>query len=217
MTGIYKITSPSSRVYIGQSVDCEGRWKHYMTTGKKQTKLYRSFQKYGKDAHTFEVIEECAAKQLNNRERYWQDYYNVLEGGLNCRLQHSEGKSGKMSKESLEKRSNTKRKLGQVPPSWKGKKQSKGHIKKRINSRPENIGKLISKGKKGKSNGLEGRVYSEHEKEKLYKSRRKKVLHIPTNTVYCSVMEAVNSPNGSYWKVTGHLAGKVENSEWKYL
>lgn len=217
MIGIYKITSPSGRVYIGQSVECEIRWKQYLSTGKNQTKLYRSFQKHGKDAHTFEVIEECAINQLNNRERYWQDYYNVLEEGLNCRLQHSDDKSGKMSKESLDKRANTKRKLGQVPPSWKGKKQSKEHIKKRINSRPKNIGKLISKGKKGKSNGLEGRVYSDQEKEKLYKSRRKKILHIPTNTVYSSRNEALKNTLDSAWKVDKHLKTEMQNSEWKYL
>ena len=72
-----------------------------------------------------------------------------------------------MSKESLEKRSNTKRKLGQVPPSWKGKKQSKGHIKKRINSRPENIGKLISKEKKEKATDQKA-GYIQNMKKKSY-------------------------------------------------
>ena len=177
----------------------------------------RSFKKYGVKNHIFEVIEECLVENLNKRERYWQEYYNVLNEGLNCRLTETEERSGKLSKETVQRRVKTIKKLGYKPPSWKGKKQTKEHIEKRINSRPDNIGELISKGKRGKSNGLEGRIYSDQEKEKLYKSRRKKVLHIPTNTVYCSVMEAVNSPNGTYWKVTGHLADKVENPEWKYL
>ena len=29
MIGIYKITSPSGKVYIGQSIDIERRWKKY--------------------------------------------------------------------------------------------------------------------------------------------------------------------------------------------
>lgn len=160
MIGIYKITSPSGRVYIGQSVECEVRWKQYLWTGKSQTKLYRSFEKHGKDSHTFEVIEECKIENLNNRERYWQDYYNVLVDGLNCRLQRADGKSGKMSEESIEKRSATKRRLGQRPPDKTGTKQTKEHILKR-NQNIDFIkrGKAISKAKKGKGNGKTGMWY----------------------------------------------------------
>lgn len=32
MIGIYKITSPSNRIYIGQSIDIEARWKSYKTS-----------------------------------------------------------------------------------------------------------------------------------------------------------------------------------------
>ena len=31
MTGIYKITSPTGRIYIGQSVDIYYRWNDYKT------------------------------------------------------------------------------------------------------------------------------------------------------------------------------------------
>jgi group I intron endonuclease len=159
MIGIYKITSPTGRVYVGQSVDCESRWKNYSGTCKSQTKLYRSFNKYGIHEHTFEIIEECLQSNLNSRERYWQEHYNVLEEGLNCRLQATDSKSGKMSKESILKRSATKRKLGQKPPNKTGTKQTIDHIKKRVESRPQNIGCLISKAKKGKSNGQQGSIW----------------------------------------------------------
>ena len=34
-----------------------------------------------------EVIEECEIGQLNERERYYQEFYNVLSvNGLNCQL-----------------------------------------------------------------------------------------------------------------------------------
>ena len=164
MIGIYKITSPSGRVYIGQSVECETRWKQYIHTGVKQTKLYRSFEKYGKDLHTFEIIEECSAENLNTRERYWQDFYNVLEEGLNCRLTATGDKTGKMSKESIEKRSATKRELGQKPPNWQGKKQSDSHIKNRVANRPDDMGERISKSKKGKSSGHLGSIWANNGK-----------------------------------------------------
>jgi len=85
--GIYKITSPSSKVYIGQAKDILKRWKFYKTLNcKSQTILYYSLIKYGAELHTFEIIEECKFSELNERERHWQDFYNVTNGGLNCVL-----------------------------------------------------------------------------------------------------------------------------------
>ena len=89
MIGIYKITSPSSRIYIGQSKALRKRRRQYSTlvNCKNQTRLYASLVKYGFSQHIFEVIEECKEDQLNIRERYWQDFYDVLgPKGLNCKL-----------------------------------------------------------------------------------------------------------------------------------
>ena len=48
MIGIYKITSPNNKVYIGQSVDIEKRLKRYKNLNcKKQSKIYNSLNKYG--------------------------------------------------------------------------------------------------------------------------------------------------------------------------
>lgn len=89
ITAIYKITSPTNRIYIGQAVDIEKRWRDYLNMNsktKQQVKLWRSFLKHGVENHTFEIIEECIREDLNCRERYWQDFYDVLNGGLNCEL-----------------------------------------------------------------------------------------------------------------------------------
>jgi len=106
MVGIYKITSPSNRVYIGQSVDIKGRWYSHTRGDDKGGRLQNSLQKYGPESHTFEVVEECLVELLNERERYWQDFYNVLgEYGLNCILTTTETRSGYCSKEIIEQRS----------------------------------------------------------------------------------------------------------------
>jgi group I intron endonuclease len=84
--GIYKITSPTKRVYIGQSKDIKSRWKSYKRKNQNQKLLNNSLLKYGYENHTFEIIEECEVEDLNCRERYWQDFYDVLNGGLNCKL-----------------------------------------------------------------------------------------------------------------------------------
>jgi group I intron endonuclease len=107
MVGIYKITSPTGKVYIGQSRDIEGRWKIHKWKGSRDNKdgkypLYFSMNKYGVGTHTMEVIEECTFEELNIRERYWQDYYNVLKEGLNAVLQNTSGKPREYSKEIRE-------------------------------------------------------------------------------------------------------------------
>lgn len=85
MIGIYKITSPSGRIYIGQSRDINKRKNYYSKLDcKNQIRLYNSLLKYGWINHLFEIIEECDFANLNVRERYWQEYYNCIKEGLNC-------------------------------------------------------------------------------------------------------------------------------------
>lgn len=87
---IYKITNPNSKIYIGQTTKLlkrKGAYKRLDSCIQNQIILYRSLKKYGWDAHSFEIIESCDFEKLNERERYWQEFYDVLgENGLNCRL-----------------------------------------------------------------------------------------------------------------------------------
>ena len=102
MIGIYKITNPNNRIYIGQSVDIERRFKRYGDLRcKGQIRLYNSFIKHSVENHVFEIIEECDVKDLNKRERYYQDLYDVLsDKGLNCRLTQINDRSGKVCDET---------------------------------------------------------------------------------------------------------------------
>lgn len=99
MVGIYKITSPSNKIYIGQSTNIEKRIIPYQRLYcKSQTKLYNSLKKYGWDNHKFEIIEECNESLLIERENYWKDYYKVLSTpSLCCR---KDGKGGYLSQET---------------------------------------------------------------------------------------------------------------------
>jgi len=114
--GIYKITSPSGKIYIGQSTNIEDRWDYYKRiTCKRQPKLYYSFKKYGVETHLFEIVEKCCIEQLDEREIYWGEFYNVLnENGLNLRLGNGRGSCSE----------NTKNKISN---SLKGQRKSKEH------------------------------------------------------------------------------------------
>lgn len=146
MVGIYKITSPKGRVYVGQSVNIPKRIKKYKSLCTKgQTRLHNSLIKHGFDRHVIEVIEECDKTNLNERERYWQDYYDVLgKNGLNCRLTGSTDKSGSLSDE-------TKKKLSDSRKNYR---------------HPQNVLDKIAKTKAGKWSGLDSatskRVVSEN-------------------------------------------------------
>jgi len=88
MIGIYKITNPSGKVYIGSSIDIKYRTKYYKNINcRGQVKLYNSLAKYGWNAHLFEILEECEVEMLYIRERFYGDLYKVLgENGLNLIL-----------------------------------------------------------------------------------------------------------------------------------
>lgn len=107
MVGIYKIVNPKGKVYIGQSINIVQRFESYKNTlnCKNQRHLYNSLRKYGWNNHIKEVLEECSIEDLNVRERYWQDFYNVIEQGLNCRLTTAGDRTGRNSKESNQRRS----------------------------------------------------------------------------------------------------------------
>lgn len=88
MMGIYKITNIlNNKCYIGQSINIERRWEEHLYRNTHCTFLRYAIAKYGKDAFTFEVLEECSQNQLNEREQYWIKYYNSYgENGYNLTM-----------------------------------------------------------------------------------------------------------------------------------
>ena len=84
--GIYKITSPTGKIYIGQSVNVKRRIARYKCFDcKNQYKLYNSLLKYSWNKHIFEMIHECNVDVLNKLEKYYINYYKTFntEHGMN--------------------------------------------------------------------------------------------------------------------------------------
>jgi len=163
MIGIYKIMNPKGRVYIGQSTDIQGRWRHYKKCGcKGQPKLHASFLKYAVDSHTFEVLEECSLEELNERERFWQEHFKVLDEGLNLRYTPLHFRAGRLSEETKAKISKTL--TGRKIPREVVEKWMEGKVPY---ERTEEIRKKCSLSKKGKP-------LSEAHKQALRDAKRKK-------------------------------------------
>ena len=90
-TGIYKITNMGNqKCYVGQAVNIADRWKQHIKRAlnaepRTQNKLYPAMYKDGVQNFTFEIIEECDASKLNDREDYWQDFYKAKEYGYSIK------------------------------------------------------------------------------------------------------------------------------------
>lgn len=88
MTGIYKITNNiNGHAYIGKATDIARRWRQHRNVTSEDHEydypLYKAFRKYGIDNFTFDVIEECAVSELDDREIYWVAFYDTYYNGYN--------------------------------------------------------------------------------------------------------------------------------------
>lgn len=88
VSGIYKITClENEKAYIGQSSDIKTRFSDHLKTALSSSattnKLYQEMRKYQPYNFTFEILEEVPRDKLDERERYWIDFYSTKEFGLN--------------------------------------------------------------------------------------------------------------------------------------
>jgi len=215
--GIYKITSPSGYLYIGQSRNIEHRKRQYKhDQAKKQHRLHNSIAKHGWDAHKFEVIHEfnkntVTQDHLNYAECFYMAHYrmlgyelmNIKEGGNNGPLpeetkekmrQSAIGR--KMSPESRAKMSVTR----------KGRKWTEEQRIKIMNNKtilrgeahpfygrklsPEHVAKLIGRNK--------GVPRPPEVREKISKAHSKPVMCIETGVVFSSCEEAARQMFDNY-------------------
>lgn len=226
--GIYKITNPLNKVYIGQSVNIDKRFKSYYGLHcKKQYRLHRSLVKYGSENHTFEIIEECSIEDLNCRERHWQDFYEVLgENGLNCLLQECNNISQRLSEETKQRISKTKKgsiyteeHCNNIGKGNRGKKrtsetkQKMSDIKKGQRSPTKGI--VLTEVHKDKiSNSLKGIPHSEDRISKIKNGCKtsKRVINTETLEEFSSVRELSKLISTPYRTLLNKLKGVSKNN-----
>jgi group I intron endonuclease len=104
MIGIYKITSPTGKIYIGQSINIPERLRQYKNEKCiAQPKLYNSIKKHGFDTHTVEVLHECLVSDLNRLECYYIDLYRSFGSKHGMNLRSGGGANHKCSEETKDK------------------------------------------------------------------------------------------------------------------
>lgn len=194
--GIYKITSPSGRVYIGQSKDIKNRHSCYKTLKcKNQPIVYNSLLKHGFDNHIFEIIEECDIEDLTKKERFWQEFYNVIDRdkGMNCLIVSYDGEKAIYSEDMLQRMSEVQ----------KGNTRSKESIEKQLATRKRLFESTPRKPKKKKKSVKDNPDYIFHLGEK--------VECIDTGRIWNSVSELAKELGVNKSSLRDKIANKVAN------
>lgn len=89
VTGIYKITNlKTGQSYIGQAVDVQKRWAEHAKCGlgidtPAHNKLYDAMLKDKLWNFSWDLLEECAREDLNDKERYYIEAYDSVAFGYN--------------------------------------------------------------------------------------------------------------------------------------
>lgn len=138
--GIYKITSPSGKIYIGQANNIYKRWSEYkMLKCETQRLLCRSLKKHGAENHNFEIVCECLTEKLTELEIYHIKFFDTFNTAHGLNLT-SGGEGGKKSED-------TKKVMSEV-------------AFKRWENTPEDERKLSEEHKAKISKSLEGNKYA---------------------------------------------------------
>lgn len=127
---IYKYTSPSGKVYIGQTTNEKHRRATWFCTKRRYAgiAINRARAKYGPENFTYEVLykklflnKDVATVELDRWEMYFIGMYNSYVNGYNNSLGGSTTRGAKKSKETRKR----------LSLAGKGKKQSKETVDKR--------------------------------------------------------------------------------------
>jgi group I intron endonuclease len=162
--GIYAIINNTNlNIYIGSSNNLRHRKNQHLSLLRNNNhfnkKLQNSWNKYGEENFSFEIIEKCYEKDLDEKESFWMIFYGSYKSCKGYNLDKI--KERKItSEETREKISLNHAK------HWKGKKFSKSHVKRISENNPK-----FWKDKK----------LSETHKEKLSDSHKKKIIQLDQN------------------------------------
>jgi group I intron endonuclease len=203
--GIYMIKNlVNGTIYIGSSVNIKKRWEDHKELLKKNKHpnhyLQNSYNKHGKGAFKFSIIEECGIDKLIERDQYWVDWYRNNGKVYNIRLDFIGSNRGvKCSEETKKKISETlkgkkvsKETREKISKTLKGRKLSE-ETKKKLSeiTKRKNIGKNKKIKENKKSIGFYGKKHSEESKRKMSESHKGKKLSEETKSKISNLRKGI--------------------------
>lgn len=141
------------KIYIGKAASFEVRKKEHLRKLKYNKHvnnyLQNSYNKYGEENFTFEILEECEEISINEREKYWISYHDSINPKIGYNLMlGGEGGVGTLetrNKQSLSQDHNKKKvygftKLGVFYKKWESIKD----CAKELNANPCDVRRTIN-------------------------------------------------------------------------
>jgi group I intron endonuclease len=222
--GIYMITSPSGKIYIGQSVDIKRRVKRYKYFGAiEQPYLHRSFIKYGFDNHKIEILAECQRDELNLKEVELIKKHNSFGSIIGMNLTSGGMQNWKISEET---RNKMKSRIRNPHSEQTKNKIRMAHLGKKKNYKNPRKGVKLSSETKQKirdnhshSKPMLGKKHTEKTKLKISKSNkgrvaynRRPIIDTHTNIIYSCKKDAANALGIKERTLKAKLLGKIKNN-----
>lgn len=176
---IYKLTSPSGKCYIGQSVDITTRKRAFYNENAyySGTRMDNAIKKYGAKAFEFEILvqiygstKEDLRKSLDELETYYIKKYDSYHTGYNM-TEGGSGSTGCFQTEESRKKISLSR-IGKPSPN----------LGKRISEAQKEALRAYAKTRIGNKNPFYGRSHSDLVKKKIGDSNSKPVLQLDLNT-----------------------------------
>lgn len=205
--------------YIGQTENLEKRKENHLSKINDNTLFHQALRQYGWDSFEWEILEDnISINKLNEREKYWVEYFNSFECGYN------QTKGGDYNSRNFKHSEETKKKLSEIK---KGTHLSDESLKKRRekfkeknhNYKPWNKGKGKPKPEKiYKTKEEIHDILSEaHKKRWTEEERKKQSIRCSGegNPMYGKGYKLKGEKNGRYGKPASEETKAKLRAAWK--
>lgn len=191
---IYKLTSPSNKCYIGQTINLVERKRTLYNPNKYYSghRLDNAIKKYGIENFQYEIIiqivessKEKLREKLDELEKFYIEKYDSYNNGYNMTLGGS-GSNGCFQTEE------SKRKISEKAKGRKG-----SMLGRRLTEEQKNKISNFAKTRTGEKNPFYGKTHSEEAKLKIGRTNSIPILQLDLNgniiTEFPSAKDAARS------------------------
>lgn len=193
----------NNKLYIGQSVDLDGRWSKHKSELNRcvhfNPYLQEDWNIDGQMAFEFKILELCSKEELDEKEQFYIEKYNSMNHNIGYNLQSGGHYNVVLCEESREQQKAALKESYENNPELKAARKEAA-LKQW--SDPDIKAKIL-----GKNNGMYGHKHTVEAKEKMRQARlntiskkrdKRPVLCVELNKIYENATIAMKSLGFKY-------------------